>query len=451
MFENLAGQTVSFYVCFATISILASEALARRHLDWAVPSLVAYATVAAWYLVEPIYLASGLTRFSEGIIDDAFLEVTGFLLSFRIAVPVFTKLAMPNQSLSVGTTSKIPAETYLVWLAVFWVCLLAVGVYRMEGDILGALFPLGRRFDANMWARAAAGDAGATGFLVSLGGYLYTLVCASFGILLPFLQRRPARIAASLLIGLSWPFFLLEGSRNIFLAVLVPSAFSYLLFARRSFIFKGVTCGLLFLGIDIWFRIILGYRNIGLMSIFDEGNTLSQMKAKHDGLNMLSELCFINSFYEVGMLKLSLGLGYLENLMNIIPRAIWPDKPFIGIDYAILRGYSALGSDIGVFATISTGLIGQGVVNFGPLLGPIIAGLLFAIWIAILARFRRQGHSVLRLTLFLLGLGLTFNLGRDLTLLVIWPFLLGYLLVQGVEWYFGARSPSPKGIIVKGA
>jgi hypothetical protein len=119
-------------------------------------------------------------------------------------------------------------------------------------------------------------------------------------------------------------------------------------------------------------------------------------------------------------------------LANVIPRAVWPGKPLVGIDYAIARGFAG-DSDIGVFATISSGLIGQGVQCFGRLLGPVAAALLMAIWVAILARFRRQA-TPLRLGLFLVGMGLTFNLGRDITLLVLWPIIFGYVGVRVLEW-----------------
>ena len=65
LLDELADQPVSFFLCFATISILVGEAVAKRQLDWAIPSLVAYATVGAWYLIEPFYLPEGFTKFFE--------------------------------------------------------------------------------------------------------------------------------------------------------------------------------------------------------------------------------------------------------------------------------------------------------------------------------------------------------------------------------------------------
>ena len=132
-------------------------------------------------------------------------------------------------------------------------------------------------------------------------------------------------------------------------------------------------------------------------------------------------------------MQIGYGMRYLEELANVIPRAIWADKPLVGVDYAVARGFGSDYVDVGVFATISTGVIGGGVLNFGRFWGPIGAGVLASMWVGLLTRFRVQRTS-LRLALFLVGLGLTFNLGRDITLLVLWPMVFGYLGVRLTEW-----------------
>jgi hypothetical protein len=81
-------------------------------------------------------------------------------------------------------------------------------------------------------------------------------------------------------------------------------------------------------------------------------------------------------------------------------------------------------------------MIGQGVVNFGRILGPIAAALLMAIWVAVLARQDLMGHDVGHLLLYAIGLVLTFNMGRDITLLVIYPFVFGWLLL----WWNNRRK-----------
>ena len=196
-----------------------------------------------------------------------------------------------------------------------------------------------------------------------------------------------------------------------------------------------------FLMIDAWFKFVLEQRAKGntIAGAFSddhakesENSETAKKETKHDGFNMLEELGYINYFIVNGTYKVNWGERYFAELVNPIPRVLWPGKPLIGIDYAIARGM-AYGNQStasgGVAASISTGMIGQGVVNFGRILGPIAAALLMAIWVAVLARQDLMGNDIGHLLLYAIGLVLTFNMGRDITLLVIYPFVFGWLLL----------------------
>jgi MFS family permease len=111
----------------------------------------------------------------------------------------------------------------------------------------------------------------------------------------------------------------------------------------------------------------------------------------------------------------------------------------IGIDYAKWRGFDSADNDLGVNTTVSSGMIGGGVLNFGQILGPVAAGILMAIWTGLLVRWWEQRQSLLRLVLFMLGAGLTFNLGRDITLLVLWPVIFAYCFVRLAEMWATRR------------
>jgi hypothetical protein len=149
---------------------------------------------------------------------------------------------------------------------------------------------------------------------------------------------------------------------------------------------------------------------------------------------MYEELCWVNSFLEDGRYEPNWGQRYFAELVNPVPRGIWAGKPYIGIDYAIARGSSLSGEqDAGVTTTISTGMIGQGIVNFGRFLGPPFAALLMAIWVAILARLDLTGQKIGRIPLYAFGMILTFNLGRDITFITLYSFVFGRLLIWGME------------------
>lgn len=433
----MAALPLSYYLsALLCIGLLLYGTLNLR-ASWAFPYSCAVATVGAWYLLEPIYFSDAFVFFGSDDVGTAFDAVIIYFLAFALLTPFLVKWLDPGgRSVPIGTAG-VSAERVFGVIAIVWLLLLAYGVYRMRGDVLGALFPIGGRTGGNMWGRAAAADAGAEGFIVSTAAYLYVLCLTAFGVLYFLLRDRRQRALAVALILISWPYAFLQGSRNITLAAVVPAALSYILFSRQPRLLKAAIVGASFIVLDFILKIIITYRNQGFADI-----DLSKVEsAQHLGLNMASELIYCVRFVRNGILNLGYGIHYLQDLLNFVPRAIWSDKPMVGIDYSIARGFGGSSSDIGVFATISSGVIGQGVLEFGTIVGPIVAALLMGIWVALLTRFRRQG-TPLRVSLFLIGLGLTFNLGRDFTLLVLWPMVFAYLGVRFYEWRWAGRGVS---------
>jgi predicted LPLAT superfamily acyltransferase len=63
-----------------------------------------------------------------------------------------------------------------------------------------------------------------------------------------------------------------------------------------------------------------------------------------------------------------------------------------------------------------------------------------ALWIGLLIRWWEQRKSLLRLVLFMLGAGLTFNLGRDISMLVLWPVIFAYIFVRLAEMWATRRE-----------
>lgn len=128
------------------------------------------------------------------------------------------------------------------------------------------------------------------------------------------------------------------------------------------------------------------------------------------------------------------GHRYFAEAVNPIPRVLWKNKPTIGLDYSMARGQIAAGDSGAVTATVSTGMIGQGCANFGVFFGPLAAATLMALWVALLARDDFLSHKQPgRLMLYASGLILTFNLGRDITLLVLYPYFFGSALFWFLE------------------
>jgi hypothetical protein len=245
---------------------------------------------------------------------------------------------------------------------------------------------------------------------------------------------------ALLVCFLALPFYIFDRTRNTMLAAVMPGVLAFVFFRLRTgLLTKGMVLAGGFLVVDFWFSTVMANRS-GMG--FDVQGALSgqlsrghEVKTKHDGLNMLEELAWIDHFMVTGAYQPNLGQRYFAELVNPIPRAIWKNKPTIGLDYAVARGQSVIGLNGEVSATISTGMIGQGVVNFGPILGPMAAAALLALWVAVLARQDLLGTHPGRMILYGLGFILTFNMGRDVSLLALYPFFFGMGLFKLLQFH----------------
>ena len=77
------------------------------------------------------------------------------------------------------------------------------------------------------------------------------------------------------------------------------------------------------------------------------------------------------------------------------------------------------------------------MINFGRIFGPAFAALLMALWSTILMRQDVLAEQLGRMPLYIVGLVLTFNLGRDITFITLYTFVFGAIIV----WFLN-RHPT---------
>jgi hypothetical protein len=277
---------------------------------------------------------------------------------------------------------------------------------------------------------------------------MFNAVTAFLGVLVFFQRSTFWRIVAIAMFAITLPYFFLAGARSHFLAAVLPFIITYLFYGRHPLIIRLSILAVAFVCLNEGFKFVVAFRDSGgYREVLASENPYELMDedARPSGLNMIQELCFVNVYLQTGGTSPAYGARYLNELLNFIPRAIWPSKPMIGIDYAKWRGFESLNDEngeLGVNTTVSSGMIGGGVLNFGQILGPIAAGMLMALWTGLLIRWWEQRQSLLRLVLFMLGAGLTFNLGRDISMLVLWPAIFAYCFVRLIEIRAVARFRS---------
>jgi len=439
----MVTQEVTFYLAAAALLVLTLESLIKLLNQNSLSiALAIYVTVFGWYFVDPFINPEQYEYVPSYLISQSYGQVFLFLIGFRFFMPVAVRWIVQRRSGDVFDSQHFAPEKILITAGAIWFLLLLIGIYRLDGDVIGALFPVDSRSGATMWGRGAI-DTSGSGFLVASAGYMFNAVTAFLGVLIFFQRTTFWRLVAGAMFVISLPYFMLEGARSHFLAVILPFIITYLFYGRHALIIKVAILAVSFVCLDEGFKLVTAFRGTGFRELLaaEHPYELVDEDLRQSGLNMIQELCFANAYLSSGAASPAYGGRYLNELLNFIPRVVWPSKPLIGFDYAKWRGLET--PEGGIYATVSTGMIGGGVLNFGPLFGPVVAGMIMAIWTGLLIRWWQQRASLLRLMLFMLGAGLTFNLGRDITLLVLWPVVFAYCFIRLIEIRTAKKSRVP--------
>jgi hypothetical protein len=442
-FRSIVAHELTFYLAAVVLVVLTAESCIKLlNRDSSGITVAVYVTVFAWYFVDPFINPEQYDYLPSSSLGQSYGQVVLFLIGFRVFTPVAIRWILRWRSSGVFDTRLTP-EQMLIGAAVVWLVLFIIGIARMGGDVMGAVFPLDGRAGPTMWGRGAV-ESSASAFLISFAGYVFNAVTAFLGVLVFFQRSIAWRLLAGAMFAITLPYFFLEGARSHFLAAVMPFILTYLFYGRHLLILKLVILAIAFFCLNEGFKFVTVFRLGGFREVLASENPYELMgeDERPTGLNMIQELCFVNVYLDTGGGSPAYGVRYLNELLNFIPRAIWPSKPMIGIDYAKWRGFESVDSEegeLGVNTTVSAGMIGGGVLNFGQTLGPVAAGILMALWTGLLIRWWEQRKSLLRLVLFMLGVGLTFNLGRDISMLVIWPVIFAYFFVRLAEMWATRR------------
>jgi hypothetical protein len=440
---------VSFWVVICLIIGGGIWAFGRARDGTGLPLLAVLGTATSWYVGDVFYNDYPNTyakAFDAETLSGAWWQVAWFLTVLLVAAPLIHQwlnhsfqnrrsgvLRMFKRGVEVPELQKSLSVLFRGCASV-WMALFVIALIVLKSQILFFLFPfLG--YHASPWSHGQIG-AGFDCFSI-LAVYLQLLVASMFGVVAALATNRSLRRQAILLCLLAWPYFIFDRTRNSILAIVIPAVLSWVFLRLRGGLWKKAVILLAcFMAVNFWMKFIIANRSqTSITAAFQQkGLGLADQKKVHnEGLNMYEELCWVSTFIDNGRYHVNWGRRYFAELVNPIPRGLWHNKPLIGLDYAIARGHHITGPNGTVDTTISTGFIGQGVVNFGRFLGPMAAALLMSLWVAVLARLDLNIHALGRLPLYSLGLILTFNLGRDITLITLYPFLFGALAVWWLE------------------
>lgn len=457
---QLQAAPWSFWLHLVVLGGLVFEAISKWREPWSKPALAIYGTVSFWYSLDFVFSEPIDYRpFAPEVVGRAFLQVCLFLVAFRLFLSGLSRslCRRPLQDrrayLEAGGTDQIGKASPKVFTAllfvliVAWVGIFAIGAVTSRGQWAALIWPPLLPEKVGMYPLTGLGS-GAS-FLFNAIGYLHILVCALLGLIVVTGRGATRWIAAGMVL-LTWPYFWFDRTRNKMLALLLPGFAAFLLDGRRPLPVRVGISVLVVALVGFWFARVAEYRTSYDLAAFTEAEEEgmdAEMEERvrrnaRQGQDMLKELCWVNTMLESGRYEVNWGRRYFAELVNPIPRTFWAGKPMVGIDYAIARGFGGAKGGAGVYASVATGMIGQGCVNFGQFFGVLAAAFFFALWAAFLARLWCQRQAPLRFFLFLIGLGLTFNSGRDLTFLVLFPFAFGWIALFVFEWLRTVQSPA---------
>jgi hypothetical protein len=442
----MVANEVTFFLAAVVLVVLTVESCIKLlNRDSFGITVGVYVTVFAWYFVDPFINPEQYNYLPSSLLGQSYGQVLLFLIGFRVFTPVAIRWITGRPSTDVYSTLRFAPEQILLAAGTLWLVLFVIGIARMGGDVMGAVFPVDGRAGPSMWGRDALESSG-SGFLISFGGYVFNAATAFLGVLVFFQRSTAWRLLAGAMFAITLPYFFLAGARSHFLAAVLPFILTYLFYGRHLLILKLAILAIAFFCLNEGFKFVTAFRGTGFRDVLASENPYELMNEdmeRQTGLNMIQELCFVNTYLGTGGGSPAYGARYLNELLNFVPRIIWPSKPLIGIDYAKWRGFESDDTELGVNTTISSGMIGGGVLNFGEIFGPVAAGILMAFWTGLLIRWWEQRKSLLRLVLFMLGVGLTFNLGRDISMLVLWPVIFAYFFVRLAEIWATKRFQRP--------
>jgi len=471
VFETLSILPVSFWVVIALL--VGGGIWSFRHMDdgTGLPVLAVLGTAAAWYVGDVFYndyVNNHAKWFDAATLQNAWWQVAWFLVVFLVMTPpihqwinrrYLNRRSGVTQLFKLGVNQPVIQQQMKVLFfgcVSVWIALFLIALALLKGQIIFFLFPfLGER--AYPWSHARLGVG--LDFLTVIAFYLQLLSATMFGVVAALATERRIRRLTLVFCLLAWPFFIFDRTRNTMLALVIPAVLCWVFLRLRGGMWKKILVLLAcFLVVNAWMKFVIANRSeMDISDAFNQrGLDISGQSIIHNqGLNMFEELCWANTYIDKGTYKPNWGARYFAELVNPIPRVLWPGKPLIGIDYAIARGMSYGGGTdaTGIVATVSTGFIGQGVVNFGCFFGPMAAALLMCLWVAWLARLDLNIQALGKLPLYSLGLILTFNLGRDITLITLYPFVFGALIVWWVDrrQSQAAKNPPARAAAQKGS
>jgi len=157
-------------------------------------------------------------------------------------------------------------------------------------------------------------------------------------------------------------------------------------------------------------------------------DTSQATEVNYVGFEMFRELLFILRATNDGM-PIQWGMTYYTQLVNPIPRALWPDKPVADAGLLMAQAYGAVDGNGDATMTVSPGFVGEAYLNFGLLglmLVPAVAGVCVRSWDDM---FPIVTRSLPTFIVYAGGIAIILMSGRSFNASAFYPLMCLYFLI----------------------
>src|SRR6478735_12337474 len=108
MFQiDIARLPLEYWFCAIVLVLAGLFGIRMRREPWAAPFIAVLATIAGWYMVEPVYFADFFYEFTPSASSSAFACVFIFLVSFVTVCPFVVKAFEPEARSSTNEIALI--------------------------------------------------------------------------------------------------------------------------------------------------------------------------------------------------------------------------------------------------------------------------------------------------------------------------------------------------------
>jgi hypothetical protein len=253
--RSAVANELTFYLAALALLVLTAESCIRLlKRDSFGITVGVYVTVFAWYFVDPIIHPEDYNYLPSSSLGHAYGQVLLFLIGFRVVVPAVTRWILSWRSTGVFAMQRVAPEQILIAVGTLWLLLFALGIYRMGGDVMGAVFPVDSRAGMTMFLVGGS----ATDFLINSASYLFSAVTAFLGMLVFFQRTTLWRILAGAMFAITLPYFFLSGTRSAFLSVILPFIITYLFYGRHLLILRLAILAIAFFLFERGFQVCAG-------------------------------------------------------------------------------------------------------------------------------------------------------------------------------------------------